>query len=1364
MTFLALFLAQVVAAAPGAAPWEGPPFSGDPAAIAREAAALPGPEGSEVDLLLEEGSFVYDAEGRCTTTHRLVYRALTKAAAESWAETSATFAPWHQARPEVRARVVTPDGRAHPLDPATLVEASADRSREDVYTDLRVLRGPLPALGAGVVVEEVSTVRDVSPFFDAGSVQRFYLARPTAARRIRLRVEAPAALPLRHAMRNLAGAPRETVADGRRVLAWEWAPSPVPPPREPWVPPEEAAAPHVAIATGQSWKAVAARYAAIVDGQLAGADLAAVAKEAAGGARTREEAAQRVLDWVSARVRYTGLELGEAAIVPAPPAETLKRHYGDCKDLSLLVAGMLRALGHPATLALLRTEWDEVAPSLPGLGEFDHAIVVVPGSRPLWIDPTDPATPAGELPMWDQGRLALVAAQGQSAPVRTPEAGPAQNHVVVSREIALADDEWARATETRELRGSFASDVRRSRRGATPDERKKTDERLTLEKLAAKRFVAASFDGIDHPEVPVKVRIEAAESRWGVTRANDADAAVAPQSLFACLPGQLVARPGEGPHGAEGEPAAEPAGGEAAKEKEKEKPRRGAMVLPQACSGEIRYRIVPPPGFRPKPLPDGRRGPIGPATFERAFGIADGGVVTVAYRLDVPRRRLTPPEVDALRAGILEVNVEQTVTFERTSTALLEAGHGREALDEIRRLAAAEPKAAAHRIRLALALVKLGMGEAARKEATRATALEPDSAWAWRVAAHVSAHDLVGRWMRPGCDIAAAVAAQRRAAKLEPDAASTRAQLAWFLVHGEGCERGGRGAQPDEALSLLRSVHDDMGDDDHDEEYLQVLLEARRFREAAKLARDMKKGAARDAGLVAALAAADGASAGAAEAARLSPSDRTAALQGATTHLLAARQYQAAAQLLQAASAGASNAAQLQAVAALLAPVRPIDGAKLDPGDPAAVPLRLTYALVHGADDDRIESELVAAGVPADGVGDLGAALVRGVRRSWGTAVPPEVVIDLFASVFEVRVEGEGNVRRLRMSFPNAPRPSSLYVAREKSGWRLLATDGQIGELGTRARALVATGDVAGARRVLGWARDEAGERSGGEAPADVLAALWPAGDPPAAKEVDLAAAAAAAFGRGAKDALPALEQARAAAPEGARRRALSWALLAGYSNADRWEAALEITAALLADDPTSERAFGARAHALLRLGRNDELRRAAGERLRADPADVDAVQVLASLAMRTGDAREVRAQEQRIVEIGKATPGDWNNMAWAALFLDPVPPGVLAEARKAVQLSQEREAAYLHTLATVHASQGEPSEALEVLLKAIGQSSADVPAPHDWLVLGRIAEGYGLKDEAIAAYRRVARPKEPDGIGSHVLAGRRLAKLGAAP
>src|SRR4051812_40970118 len=70
----------------------------------------------------------------------------------------------------------------------------------------------------------------------------------------------------------------------------------------------------------------------------------------------------------------------------------------------------------------------DVNSDLPGMNEFDHAIVYVPppagGGEPLWIDATAEYSQVGTLPSMDQGRLALIIAEGTTALTPTPEARP----------------------------------------------------------------------------------------------------------------------------------------------------------------------------------------------------------------------------------------------------------------------------------------------------------------------------------------------------------------------------------------------------------------------------------------------------------------------------------------------------------------------------------------------------------------------------------------------------------------------------------------------------------------------------------------------------------------------------------------------------------------------------------------------------------------------------------------------------------------------------------------------------------------------------------------------------------------------------
>ncbi|HEY0553455.1 MAG TPA: DUF3857 domain-containing protein, partial [Thermoanaerobaculia bacterium] len=152
------------------APWEGAAFAADPGAVARAAARVES-DGDDVVVLLMEASYGFDDAGRETFSQRLVYRILTANAHESWSTVEEGWEPWHQARPEIRARVITPDGAEHTLDPSTISESSPARDAPDMFEDGRVLRAPLPATRLGAVVEQQVTVRDTAPFFDGGVVR-----------------------------------------------------------------------------------------------------------------------------------------------------------------------------------------------------------------------------------------------------------------------------------------------------------------------------------------------------------------------------------------------------------------------------------------------------------------------------------------------------------------------------------------------------------------------------------------------------------------------------------------------------------------------------------------------------------------------------------------------------------------------------------------------------------------------------------------------------------------------------------------------------------------------------------------------------------------------------------------------------------------------------------------------------------------------------------------------------------------------------------------------------------------------------------------------------------------------------------------
>jgi lipoprotein NlpI/transglutaminase-like putative cysteine protease len=108
------------------------------------------------------------------------------------------------------------------------------------------------------------------------------------------------------------------------------------------------------------------------------------------GLADREQQVAGALEFVQSEIRYFSVALGESSHRPTPPNVVLQRRYGDCKDKSLLLITLLKALGvdsEPVLLdALRRKNPDKL---LPGPLDFNHVIVRAEvDGKAFYLDPT----------------------------------------------------------------------------------------------------------------------------------------------------------------------------------------------------------------------------------------------------------------------------------------------------------------------------------------------------------------------------------------------------------------------------------------------------------------------------------------------------------------------------------------------------------------------------------------------------------------------------------------------------------------------------------------------------------------------------------------------------------------------------------------------------------------------------------------------------------------------------------------------------------------------------------------------------------------------------------------------------------------
>lgn len=135
-----------------------------------------------------------------------------------------------------------------------------------------------------------------------------------------------------------------------------------------------------------------------------------ILREIQKGAKNDYDKIANTYAWVQQNIRYLAFEAGISAHQPATPAETIRKRYGDCKAMALLLKTLLKAQGFDARQTDIGT-WD-VPYSLqenPSIASIDHAICTVfYQGKPYYLDATNPYIPLGYVPDNIQGRMALV--------------------------------------------------------------------------------------------------------------------------------------------------------------------------------------------------------------------------------------------------------------------------------------------------------------------------------------------------------------------------------------------------------------------------------------------------------------------------------------------------------------------------------------------------------------------------------------------------------------------------------------------------------------------------------------------------------------------------------------------------------------------------------------------------------------------------------------------------------------------------------------------------------------------------------------------------------------------------------------------
>ncbi|HEY6970911.1 MAG TPA: DUF3857 domain-containing protein [Candidatus Angelobacter sp.] len=1347
--------------------WSKPAFANDADVLRRAASDIKADKDAEATVLLSEYEITFDAAGKMVKKSHLIYRIETQDGVENWAEVRSNWEPWYQAKPEIRARVITSDGVVHWLDPKTLNDLPVHENQPDLYSDERAYGGPLPALAPGAIEEEEIVTRDTAPFFAGGTVERYFFRFGVPSNKTRFVISHPESLPLHYVLHLVPDATvNKSVTNSVETIVIEKGPLEASTDKRQFAPPDVVLSPMLEYSTGSSWQQVASEYFRNVNDKMRISDVQPLVSKLGLKSEANLESIRKIVAALHKNVRYTGVEFGESNLVPQFPGETLKRKYGDCKDKATLLVSMLGAAGIPARLALLSAgPGEDINPELPGMGGFDHAIVYVPAtssSPELWIDATAQYSLVGNLPTMDYGRWALIADEKTTGLKKIFELTSEKNRHIETREFVLADYGPAKIVEKNEQSGPTEEDYRDYYSGDTKKIRENS------EKYIKDAYLADSLTSIDKTEPsdldkPFVVTFTA-KGRRGFTDIDTASVYVPQSEVFNGLPDYFYAKDDEE--------------GKDESQESKSKPRSVDWLITPFVT-EWHYKIMAPAGFKVRALPSDKEEHLGIALFTQKYSSSqDGSVVEAILRFDSGKARFTAEEGKALRDAIVKARAGDgiMIAFDQVGYSLLSAGKIKEALAADRQIVADHSKEALHRVRLARALLAAGLGEKARAVIKEAVTLDPKSAQAIGEQGRILEHDLIGRPRKKGFDYDSAIIALRTAKQLDPKGRAIRANLAMLLEYDSDGQRYSKKAHMAEAVAEfneLKKLSEDYARsyEDYVPYDLWYLGECKELNEyiAALPASETRR-----AFTLACAAISDGADAAIKKSLEIASNeqDRSKALATAGWLLVRIRRYPEAGELLLAGARGQSNETQIVPYATILKKTKRMEELNIDPLSPTSVVyelFRLTFAGKLGPEsiepftsksvrespgfrdeNDKTKAaqtmfELRAAadksGMPVVALGDItlssGRFSVEG-DDSLGYAVTMEIG-GLSQKAFVVREDGRFKL----VEFIEAGRKIP-----ENMGWEILSR--------------LQRNDLAGARKWLDWAREkvhiDAGDDPLSGQPFPHFWSKGQAGDESAIRAAALILVPSK-YLKGQN--LAALVEARNNAKTDSARAELNLVLAHAYAAQEQSTELLSVAEELVKAFPDSFTAFQFVTRAYANLKRLDDWDKLVQSQLQKHPDEPEYVRSAADLARYRGDLSKARTLLKGLIDHGKAIESDFNAYVWDALFItDKIDQDAIEAGERGDEISHHASFPMMHTLACVYAQAGRTKEARDLLLKAMEAAKMEEPNSEVWFGLGEIAEQYGETEAARGMYSKVEKPKSFHPAETYILAQQRLAAL----
>ena len=443
--------------------------------------------------------------GLASRFHQIVFQPLTDAAAAEAREYAFSFEADTETVQLRGAKIHRKSGQV--VEAIESGEGPTDNPSMAMYSSARAFYIHFPRLDPGDVVELLYRVEDVTArnaFADYfGEVTYMQSTEPIArSEYVLITPKSRQFFFNKPQVANLT----QTVEEKGDTKIWHFLAENVPAlETEPSSPPVTETLGHVHVSTYKSWDDMGRWYWGLVRDQFTADDeVRRRVAEITKGLTDEKAKIRAVYDFVVQKTRYVALEFGIHGFKPYRCAQIFARGFGDCKDKATLIVTMLKELGIPATIVIVRTGLRGDFETEPAsLAPFDHAIAYVP-SIDVYLDGTAEWTGSNELPSMDRGSLALQINEGKPKLVHLPEPTAADSVSSKHIEATVGTDGSAQIDWRADITGSSASSWRQ-RYHAKATQKTRVQEDLSNE-LPGVEIKEVSSNDLEDVEQKVQVK------------------------------------------------------------------------------------------------------------------------------------------------------------------------------------------------------------------------------------------------------------------------------------------------------------------------------------------------------------------------------------------------------------------------------------------------------------------------------------------------------------------------------------------------------------------------------------------------------------------------------------------------------------------------------------------------------------------------------------------------------------------------------------------------------------------------------------------------------------------------------------------